>query len=113
MSKQEWQLLLTVKSYEEAIVLVKSQFNVCRYRRSDLKNRTKYSFKCNEYRKYPLYSYEIQIIVPDYDPSSVTIMSRNTHEHHQKERHDYLHPYDKQYLNTFIVVYLSLKLNYH
>ena len=72
MSKQEWQLLLTVKSYEEAVVLVKSQFNVCRYRRSDLKNRTNYSFKCNEYRKYPLCSYEVQMIVPDYDPSSVT-----------------------------------------
>ena len=66
--------------------LVKSQFNACQYRRSDLKNRKKYSFKCNEYRKYPLCSYEIHIIVPDYDPSLVTIMSRNTHEHHQKER---------------------------
>ena len=110
MSKQEWQLLLTLKSYEEAIVLVKLQFNVCQYRRSDL---TKYSFKCNEYRKYPLCSYEIQITVPDYDPTSVTIMSRNTHEHYQKERHDYLHSYDKQYLNTFIVVDLNIKLNYH
>ena len=73
-----------MKSYEEAVVLVKSQFNVLQYRRLDLKNRTKYSFKCNEYRKYPLCSYEIQIIVPDYNPSSVTTMSRNTHEHHQK-----------------------------
>ena len=59
---------------------------MCQYRRSDLNNRTKYSYKCNEYRKYPLCSYEIQIIVPDYDPSSLTIISRNTHEHHQKER---------------------------
>ena len=29
------------------------------------------------------------------------------------QQHDYLHPYDKQYLNTFIVVYLDLKFNYH
>ena len=36
---------------------------------------------------------------------------RNTHGHHQKERHDYLHPYHKQCLNTFIVVYLNLKLS--
>ena len=86
MSKQEWQLLLIVKSYEEVVVLIKLQFNVCQYRRSDLKNRMKYSFKCNEYRKCPLCAYEIQIITPDYHPSSVTIMSPNTHEHHQKER---------------------------
>ena len=29
------------------------------------------------------------------------------------QQHDYLRPYDKEYLNTFIVVYLNLKLNYH
>ena len=72
----------------------------------------KSSFQCNEYRKYPLCSYEIQIIVLYYNPNSVTIISRNIHEHHQKERYDYLHPYDKQYRNTFIVFYLNLKLNY-
>ena len=29
------------------------------------------------------------------------------------QQHDYLHPYDKGYLNTFIVLYLNPKLNYH
>ena len=43
MSNQEWQLLLTVKSYEETVVLVQSQFNVRQYRRSDLKSCEKYS----------------------------------------------------------------------
>ncbi|CAF4506684.1 unnamed protein product [Rotaria sp. Silwood2] len=86
MLKEEWQPLLTAKSYEEAAMLVKSQLNVCQYRHSDLKNRTKYSFKCNEYRKYPLCSYEIQIIVPDDDPTFVTVMSRNIHQHQQYER---------------------------
>ena len=81
MSNQEWQQLLTAKSYDEAAQLVKLQFNVCQYRRSDLKNRTKYLFKCNKYRKYPLCSYEIEIPVPDDDPSSVKIMSRNTDQH--------------------------------
>ena len=55
-------------------------------------------FKCNQIQK--LCSDEIQILVSDYHPSSVTIMSD---EHH---RHDSLHPYDKQYQNTFIVFYL-------
>jgi hypothetical protein len=79
MSIEGWQPLVTEKSYEEAAALAKSQHNVCQYRRSDLKNRIEYSFKCSEYRKYPLCYYGIQIIVPDYDPSSVTIISRNTH----------------------------------
>ena len=87
MSRQERRLLLMVKSYEEAIVLIKSQFNVCQCRRSVLKNQTKYSIKRGECRKYPLYSCEVQIIVLDYGPSSVTIMSRNTYEHRQKEHH--------------------------
>ena len=64
--------MATIAYNEEADVLVKSQFNVCQYCRSDVNNRTKYLFKCNEYRKYLLRSNEIQIIVPDYDPSSVT-----------------------------------------
>jgi hypothetical protein len=86
MTTEGWQPLFTEKSYEEAAVLAKSEINVWQYRRSDLKNRIKYSFKCSEYRKYPLCYYEIQIIVPDYDPSSVTIISRNTHQHQQEER---------------------------
>lgn len=86
MTEQEWQYLSTAKSYEEAAALVKSQFDVCQYRRSDLKNRTKYSFKCSQYRKYPLCSYEIQIIVPDCNQNAVTIMSRNIHQHQQEER---------------------------
>ena len=81
MSNQEWQRLLIAKSYDGAAQLVKLQFNVCQYRRSDLKNRTKYSFKCHKYRKYPVCPYDIEITVPDDDPSSVKIMSRNTDQH--------------------------------
>ena len=42
---------------------------------------TKYSFKCSKYRKYPLCNYEIKATVPDDDPTSITVMSRNTHKH--------------------------------
>jgi len=55
MSNNEWKLLHIAKSYEEAKEFVTEKYNVCQYRRSDLKNETKYSFKCSKYRKYPLY----------------------------------------------------------
>jgi hypothetical protein len=86
MSTKEWTLIHTAQSYDEAKDFAKSRFNVCQYRRSDLNNHTKYSFKCSEYRKYPLCSFEIKIIVPDNDMDHVTIMSRNLHEHEENER---------------------------
>ena len=79
MSNKEWTLIHTAQSYNEGKDFAKSRFNVCQYRRSDLNNQTKYSFKCSEYRKYPLCSFEIKIIVPDNNMHCVTIMSRNLH----------------------------------
>ena len=66
--------------------LAKSRFNVCQNRRSDLNDQTKYSFKCSEYRKYPLCHFQIKIIIPDNNMNSITIMSKNEHEHEQNER---------------------------
>ena len=86
MSNKEWTLIHTAQSYDEAKDFAKSRFNVCQYRRSDLKSQTKYSFKCSEYRKYPLCSFEIKIIVPDNNMHCVTIMSSNLHEHEKNER---------------------------
>jgi len=86
MSTKEWTLIYTAQSYDEAKDFAKSRFNVCQYRRSDLNNHTKYSFKCSEYRKYPLCSFEIKIIVPDNNMDHVTIISRNLHEHEENER---------------------------
>lgn len=86
MSTDQWKTLISAKSYQEAAVIAKSQYNVCQYRRSDLKQRTKYSFKCSNYRKYPSCSFEIQIIVPDDDQESVTVMSKNAHEHREEEK---------------------------
>ncbi|CAF3716596.1 unnamed protein product [Rotaria socialis] len=86
MSSKQWTLLYTAQSYEEAKDLAKSRFNVCQNRRSDLNDQTKYSFKCSEYRKYPLCHFQIKIIVPDNNMNSITIMSKNEHEHEQNER---------------------------
>ena len=85
MATEEWNILCSAKSYEEAASLVKSGHDVCQFRRSDLKDRTKYSFKCSHYWKYPLCRFEIQIIVPD-DHGSITILSRNTHQHNEEEK---------------------------
>ncbi|CAF3026822.1 unnamed protein product, partial [Rotaria sp. Silwood2] len=39
-----------------------------------------------EYRKYPLYYFAIQVVVPDNNMHCVLIMSRNSHEHEENER---------------------------
>ncbi|CAF5149066.1 unnamed protein product, partial [Rotaria magnacalcarata] len=77
-------LLYTAQSYEEAKDLANSRFNVCQNRRSDLNDQTKYSFKCSEYRKYPLCHFQIKIIVPDNNMNSITIMSKNEHEQNER-----------------------------
>ena len=86
MSNKEWTLIHTAQSYDEAKDFAKSRINGCQYRRSDLNSQTEYSFKCSEYRKYPLCSFKIKIIVPDNNMHCVTIMSRNLHEHEKNER---------------------------
>ena len=86
MEDKQWQLISTMPSFDKAKEMVKTQFNVCQYRRSDLNHRTKYSFKCSEYRKYPLCSYEIKITVPDDNPQGVEVMARDAHCHGQNAR---------------------------
>ncbi len=56
MSNKEWTLLYTAQSYDEAKDFVNSQLNVCQYRRSDLNNHTKYSFRCSEYHVFFTFS---------------------------------------------------------
>ena len=85
MSTEQWKTLSSTNSYEEAASIARSQYNVCQYRRSDLKDKTKYSFKCSNYRKYPLCPFEMQIAVPD-NNSRVTIMSKSAHQHNELER---------------------------
>ena len=86
MTTEQWTVLSTsAKSFDETASTIKSQHQVCQFRRSDLKDRTKYSFKCNQYRKYPLCQFEIQIIVSD-DDELITILSRNTHQHKEEEK---------------------------
>ena len=80
MSTLNWPLLSTVHSFDEVKVLTKSN-GAYRYRIGSLKSSTKYSFKCSEYRKYPLYNYEIKATVPDDDSNSTTVIPRNTHKH--------------------------------
>ena len=86
MSYNDWKLLHVAKSYNEAKNFATEKHNVCQYRRSDLKNETKYSLKCSHHRKHPLCSFEIKIIVTDNDMESVKIMSRNKHQHEENEK---------------------------
>ncbi len=75
MSASNWVLLDTVSSLDEVKGLA-GLHGVCQCRISNLKNSTKYSFKCSEYRKYPLCSYEIKAVVGDGNQHSILIMSK-------------------------------------
>ena len=77
MSTLNWSVLSIVHSLDEVKVVAKSN-GVCRYRINNLKNCTKYSFKCCQYRKYPLCNYELKATVPDNDLNNITVMFRNT-----------------------------------
>jgi len=73
MSESDWKLLVVVHSLDEVETIAKSN-GVCQYRTHNLANSTKYSFKCSQYRKYPIFIYELKATVPDDDPNSITIM---------------------------------------
>jgi hypothetical protein len=53
MSTSNWNLLSIVHSLDDIKAVAKSN-SMCQYRINNLKNSTKYSFKCGQYRKYPL-----------------------------------------------------------
>jgi hypothetical protein len=80
MATLNWNLLSKVQSLDEVKAIAKSN-GVCQCRVNNLKNCTKYSFKCCQYRKYSLCNYEIKATVQDDDPHSITIMYRNAHNH--------------------------------
>jgi hypothetical protein len=62
MLTSNWVLLITVHSLDKVTALAKTH-GVSRNRINNLKNSTKYSFKCREYRKYPICNYELTAIV--------------------------------------------------
>ena len=53
MAKDEYQLLNTVSSLDEAKTVIKV-YEVSKYRTSSLADYTKYSYRCEQYRKYPM-----------------------------------------------------------
>jgi hypothetical protein len=73
MSTSNWNLLSIVHSLDDIKAVAKSN-SMCQYRINNLKNSTKYSFKCGQYRKYPLWDFELKTIVPDDDSNSITII---------------------------------------
>ena len=80
MSKEEYQLLNVVETFDEANRILQ-QHEVSKYRTSNLSNCTKYSYRCKQYRKYPFCRYEIQAFIPDNNPSTIKIMFKNAHDH--------------------------------
>ncbi|CAF0818891.1 unnamed protein product [Rotaria sordida] len=85
MSKSNWILLCVVNSIDDATAVAKS-LNVCQYRTNNLKDHTKYSFICSQYRKNSSCNYELKTVVPDDDPNSITVMFKNTHNHSNRSQ---------------------------
>ncbi|CAF0725488.1 unnamed protein product [Rotaria sordida] len=75
---------IIVHSFDDVKVVAKSN-GVCQYRISNPKSSTKYSFKCCQYRKYPLSNHEIKATVPDDDPNSIALIlnERDTFGRHK------------------------------
>ncbi|UJR18405.1 hypothetical protein I4U23_005310 [Adineta vaga] len=69
-----------IHSLDEVKIIAKSN-GVCQYRTHNIADSTKYSFKCNQYRRYPICIYELKATVPDDDSNSITIMFKNAHNH--------------------------------
>jgi hypothetical protein len=80
MSNEEYQVLKFVNTLDDVNTIVQ-QHQVSKYRTSNLSNQTKYSYRCSHYRKYPLCRYEIQVYVPDDNPSSIKLTFKNSHYH--------------------------------
>ncbi len=80
MSATDWSTLDIVNSLDDVKALARLH-SVCQYRVTNLKNSTKYSFRCSGYRKFSLCRYELKAIVTDDNPNSITIMSKNFHDH--------------------------------
>jgi len=62
MLTSNWVLSSIVYSLDEVTAVAESH-GICRNRINNLKNSTKYSFKCVQYRKYPICNYELNTIV--------------------------------------------------
>ncbi|CAF1484455.1 unnamed protein product [Adineta ricciae] len=80
MSVSDWKLLIVVHSLDKVKTIAKSN-GVCQYRTHNLVGSTEFSFKCSQYRKYPIFIYELKATVSDDDPNSITIMFKNAHSH--------------------------------
>ncbi|CAF3037820.1 unnamed protein product [Rotaria socialis] len=83
MSSKEYQILKIVKTLDEADVILK-EHNVSKYRTSDLSSSTKYSYRCSNYRKYPLFKIEIQVYVDNNHLTEIKLMYKNVHCHEQR-----------------------------
>ena len=80
MSTANWTSLDIVNSLDDVKALARLH-GVCQYRITNNKNSTKYSFKCSEYRIYSSCCYELKAIVADDNQNSITVMSKNIHDH--------------------------------
>ncbi|CAF5197792.1 unnamed protein product, partial [Rotaria magnacalcarata] len=106
VSREEYKVLNTAKTLDEANALVQ-QLDVSKYRTSDLRDGTKYSYRCRYYRKYTLRRYEVQIYVPDNEFTMIKLMYKNAHCHEQRNVTGRLHSPIRESDNKYIKCQLT------
>ena len=80
MQNDQYQILNIVKTLNEAKIILE-EHNVSKYQTSNLSNSTKLSYRCRNYRKYPLCKFEIQVIIEDTPSTTIKLMYKNSHYH--------------------------------
>ncbi|CAF0834911.1 unnamed protein product [Didymodactylos carnosus] len=106
MSASNWILLSIVNLLDDVKAVAKSH-GICQCRTNNLKDHTKYSFKCSQYRKYPLCGYELKATVPDDDPNSLTVMFRDAHNHDDRSQSSRLLSPVRQSVSKYVGIGLT------
>ncbi|CAF2032534.1 unnamed protein product [Rotaria magnacalcarata] len=83
------------------------QLDVSNYRTSDLRDGTKYSYRCRYYREYPLCRYEVQIYVPDNEFTMIKLMYKNAYGHEQRNVTDRLPSPVRESVNKYVTCQLT------
>jgi len=106
MLREEHHLLNTSTSIDDANSIV-HQLGLSKYCTSNLRNGTKYSYRCSQYRKYPSCRYEVQAYVPDNSSTLITLTYKNAHSHEQRNITTRLPSPVRQSLNKYVTCQLT------
>ena len=83
MRNRQYEISNIVKMLDEDNIILKRS-NVSKYETLYLSNSTEYSYRCKNYRKYPLCKFQMQITIEDINPTAIKLMYKGTQDHEQR-----------------------------